>query len=467
MPPILALILWFILLVALFRFDPAKDRNASLALWVPVIWMFLLGSRNASQFFTGDIGFSAQAFEEGNPFDRAVDLLLILTSLGILFSRSFKWGTFFTRNWALTACLVFSLLSVCWSDFPFIAFKRWFRDLESYFAVFIILSDPRPVEASRTVLRRVCYLLVPLSVVLDKYFPNLSKSYDAWSGIGHFSGVATSKNMLGLLCLISALFFFWDTVTEWHDRRRKITQRRLIVNLAFLAMTLWLLHTAQSTTSTVCFGIGCAVICSFHSKILRRHPKFLKALVPAGFLLYIVLNFGLGLNGSLAEAVGKDPTLTDRTKIWAFLLGMHTNPIIGTGYQSFWLGPRLEWFWNNAQLGHLNEAHNGYLEMYLEQGTVGLVLLLVFLFSSYRGLLRRTGEAANFAIFTIAVEMVLLFYNMSEAAFAGGLLFTVFLLGGISLPQRAKSRVQKLGSAAERMPANGFTNVAVETPHVR
>jgi hypothetical protein len=65
------------------------------------------------------------------------------------------------------------------------------------------------------------------------------------------------------------------------------------------------------------------------------------------------------------------------------------------------------------------------------------------------------------------VEMVLLFYNMSEAAFAGGLLFTVFLLGGISLPQRAKSRVQKLGSAAERMPANGFTNVAVETPHVR
>ncbi len=47
---------------------------------------------------------------------------------------------------------------------------------------------------------------------------------------------------------------------------------------------------------------------------------------------------------------------------------MKTNPLLGTGYESFWLGPRLQWFWQHAGLGHINEAHNGYLEVYLNLG---------------------------------------------------------------------------------------------------
>jgi transposase len=34
-----------------------------------------------------------------------------------------------------------------------------------------------------------------------------------------------------------------------------------------------------------------------------------------------------------------------------------------SGYESFWLGPRLLWVWEQA--GGVNEAHNGYLEVYL------------------------------------------------------------------------------------------------------
>lgn len=56
MPPSLALFLWFILLVALLRFDPAKDSGTSLALWVPVTWMFILGTRLPSQWLGGQVG---------------------------------------------------------------------------------------------------------------------------------------------------------------------------------------------------------------------------------------------------------------------------------------------------------------------------------------------------------------------------------------------------------------------------
>ena len=118
MPPSLALLLWLIFLLALLRFDPAKDPETSLALWVPVIWMFILGTRLPSQWLGGQVGQVAQALEEGNPLDRSYLFVLILLAIGILMSRSFKWGDFFARNIALMAFLSFALVSVCLVRLP-------------------------------------------------------------------------------------------------------------------------------------------------------------------------------------------------------------------------------------------------------------------------------------------------------------------------------------------------------------
>jgi len=457
MPPFLASFVWIICLIVLLRFDPSRISRFSLALWLPVIWMFILGSRNPAQWFGGELGLSAQALEDGNPLDRTIYFVLILLAIGVLMSRSFKWSSFFTHNLVLTAYLLFALMSACWSDFSLIAFKRWFRDLGSYLMVLVVLSDPRPLEAFRAVLRRISYLLIPLSILLDKYYPQLSKQYDEWTGAGYYVGATTSKNMLGLLCLVSGLFFFWDTVTRWPERKERRTKRILLLNTAFFAITLWLMHTAQSTTSSVCLVIGCLVIGAAHSKVFRRHRGLLKALIPASFCLYLILDFVCGLNGSMAATVGKDPTLTDRTKIWAFLLSMHTNPLIGTGYQSFWMGPRLELFWNDSGLGHINEAHNGYLQVYLELGLIGLSLLVGFLVASYRGICRRLKSSSSLAVLGLALWLAIVFYNMSEAAFESGLLYTVFLIGATALPERTQESVQSAVAfndvnVAEKLP---------------
>jgi hypothetical protein len=91
MPPILALVLWSILLLGLLRFDPAKASGTSLALWVPLIWMFIVGSRLPMQWLGGQgVTMGAQSLEEGNPLDRTVFFVLILLAIGILMSRSFN-----------------------------------------------------------------------------------------------------------------------------------------------------------------------------------------------------------------------------------------------------------------------------------------------------------------------------------------------------------------------------------------
>jgi len=434
MPPSLALTIWLVLLVALLLFDPAKDPHVSVALWVPIAWMFIVASRLPSQWFDGKLGLAAGSLEEGNPLDRTIFSILIVVAMAVLVSRSFRWGEFFSRNLALTAFLLFALMSVLWSDFPFVAFKRWFRDLGSYLVILVVLSDPRPLEAVRTVLRRLGYVLIPLSILLMKYFPAIGMQYWIWTGAPMYVGPTTSKNMLGVVCLVNGLYFFWDTVARWPDRKTRRTKQILAVNVAFLSMTLWVLYLADSATSRVCLAIGCLVILAAHSRFRERHPGFLKFLVPGCFCLYVILAFGFGLNGELASTVGRNSSLTDRTFLWRVLLNMKTNPLIGTGYESFWLGPRLELVWKQFG-GGINEAHNGYLEVYLNLGLIGLLLIGGFLIASYRIICRRLRPFCDLASLSMALWAALVFYNMTEASFKIHLMWVTFLLGAMAIPE--------------------------------
>ena len=325
---------------------------------------------------------------------------------------------------------MFALMSVLWSDFPFVAFKRWFRDLGNYLMILVVLSDPRQLEAVGTLLRRLSYLLLPLNILLIKYYPDIGMQYDYWTGAKMFVGATTGKNLLGVLSLISGLFFFWDTVTRWSKRKDKQTKRILMVNFAFMWMALWLLGDADSATSRVCLAIGCVIILAAQSKFTQRHPGVLKTLIPACLGLYLILAYAFDINGSLAGAVGRDATLTGRTVIWDAVLRTHTNPIVGTGYESFWLGPRLEQVWELA--GHVTEAHNGYLEIYLHLGLIGVFLLCAFLTASYWTICRRFKPFSNFASLSLALWTINLLYNMTEAAaFKGQPMWVIFLLGAV------------------------------------
>ena len=427
MPSQVALLLWMILLLALLRFDPAKAPGTSTALWVPLIWLFITATRLPSQWLGGSTGSAAQAFEDGNPLDRAVFTTLILLAIVILVLRAFNWGSFFARNISLVVLLIFALISVVWSDFAFVAFKRWFRDLGNYLVILVVMSDLYPLEAANTVLRRLGYVLISLSVLLVKYFPEIGMQYSYWTGAAMFVGPTTGKNMLGVLCLVSGIFFFWDLMTRWHDRKDRATRRILMVNVAFIGMTLWLLTLAGSATSSLCLTVGCLVIVAAKTNTFQRHPGFLKFMIRTTFCIYLVLAFGFDINGELAGSVGRDPSLTGRSNIWAAVLSTHTNPIIGTGYESFWLGPRLEHVWKLA--GQVNEAHNGYLEIYLNLGLIGDFLLVAFMLASYRTICKRLSPSFSLGSLALALWMVMLFYNMTEsAAFKGQYIWVIFIL---------------------------------------
>ena len=380
--------------------------------------------------------------------DRIVYTTLIFLAFAVLATRGFNWARFFRANVVLTAFLAYALMSVAWSDFPFISFKRWFRDLGLYVVILVVLSDPKPFEAIGTLHRRLYYLLIPLCILLNKYFPWIAREFDPWTGKGYYMGATTSKNMLGVLCLASGMFFFWDTLIRWKDRKDRRTQRILAVNAAFLAMTLWLMSEAGSATSNVTLVLGCLVIAVAHSATFNRRPMLLAVMIPTGVALYLLLEFGFGINmiGTLAQFVGRSPDLTGRTNIWRVVLDTNTNPLIGVGYESFWLGPRLLWVWERA--GGVTEAHNGYLEIYLELGMIGLFLLVAFLIAGYQTLYRRFRAGSSLATLGLAVWTVLLFYNATESGFSPQLMWVIYLLGVITVPGRSERSLVRFPSGA-------------------
>jgi exopolysaccharide production protein ExoQ len=440
MPPSLALWIWVVLLVALFWFDPAKRPKTSAALWVPLIWFFFLGSRSPAMWLGLSSSGGMQALEEGSPLDRTIFSLLTVACFAILVARSFQWRKFVAQNLALVSFLTFCLLSVAWSDFPLATFKKWFRDAGIYMAVLVILSDPDRIQAMRTVLRRTCYLLIPLSIILVKYYPGLGKSFSDWGG-QEYTGVSTSKNMLGALCLVSGIFFLWDTITNWCDRKKNSVRKLIIVNIAFIGMTLWLLNLSDSKTSTICLFLGCSMIAAAHCSFGRRHIGWVKALAPATFVFYLILTIGFGMGAQLSESVGRSGDMSDRTRIWDATLSVPINPLLGTGYQSFWISPRrVEQVWARLGGDDVLEAHNGYLETYLELGLVGLFLLCTFLIATYRKICKQLKPVTPLGSLSLGLWTLLLFYNVSEASFEPALLLVTFLLATISVPERALDR---------------------------
>lgn len=455
MHPYFALSLWLILVTWLVLSDPARDGKVSAALWIPLTWLFIVGTRLPSQWL-GGVGNSenaAAAIEDGNPVDRTIYLLLMTTAVVVLLRRRVQWREVLWNNLAVVALLGYSLLSVLWSELPLVAFKKWFRDLGVYLTILIVLSDSEPRRALRVVLRRLCYLIIPLSILLVKYFPELARDYDPWSGAASFIGATTSKNMLGVACLMSGIFFFWETARIWSKRRHARTKSLIALNLAFLAMTLWLLNLSNSATSRLCAAIGFCVIL-----LAEFRPALLRAGLPILIGTYVFVEFVLGIDirSTVASSVGRDPSLTGRTQIWEVVLGAVTNPILGTGYETFWLGPRLLEVWRKTGIVGLNNAHNGYLELYLNLGLVGLGVLSWILIDKYRVASKRLSGGDEISSLCLCFWTIVVFYNFTEAAFKSQLLFFVFLLGSIVVtangPQSGKAPDDRLGGRKRAVP---------------
>jgi len=195
-------------------------------------------------------------------------------------------------------------------------------------------------------------------------------------------------------------------------------------------------------TSLSCFGLASIVMVMASTRWVERRPGTLFLLVAgaAGVALFALF---LDTGGSMLQSLGRNSTLTGRTQIWAAVLAQHINPVLGTGFESFWMGNRLQSVWSLSQVG-IEEAHNGYLELYLNLGWVGLMLLAVLIVSGYRhamSLFQRDAASGRLRVAFLTAGMI---YSCTEAGFRMmSPVWIGFLLAILSVPGSANNSVQR------------------------
>ena len=405
----------------LFLLDAKRREGISPAVWSVVAWVTLLGSRPVSTWFSlgGGEG-SAEAYDEGNPFERSVYFVLIFHGLYVLARRGVRLRDVVAANGWLFVFFAYWGLSILWADDSFVGFKRWIKDLGNIVMVLVVLTDGKPLEAMKAVFVRSASLLLPVSVLFIRFFPEFGRTYHVWTGEMMYTGVTTHKNSLGVLVLVSLMFLVWDFTNRptADGLSRPRSRSSQLGELSLILMGGWLLIKAGSATASGCCVVGLTLMFLLSWKALRDHVATIEFVAVAGTILLWPTGLAQGiLDFFIVDILGRDLTLTSRTDVWPMLLGKVDNPLVGSGFNSFWTGDRLADVY--GQLGII-QAHNGYLETYLNGGLVGVALLVLLLISVIRKANKQLAGGSAMANLGFAMILVNVVYNFTEASFNKG-----------------------------------------------
>jgi exopolysaccharide production protein ExoQ len=416
MPPSIAAAIFAIGILVLFVLDRQPSVRTSVALWIPVIWVLINGSRPISLWMqSGRVVDSPSAILDGSPLDALVYGILIAASIFVIAARRQQVGALLRANGPVLVFFLYCGISVLWSDFPFVAFKRWTKSVGELIVVLTVLTEPEPVAAIGRLVKRAGLLLLPISILLIKYYPMLGRGYSQWDGTLFNVGVATNKNLLGMICLILGLGALWRFLKLYRSEKSSSRTRQMLAQGVVMGIAIWLLWEANSVTSFSCFAMagGLMVVTSFSA--FARKRTIIHILVIAMIAVTIsALFFQVG--GGVLEGMGRNSTLTGRTEIWRLVLSIAGNPLIGTGFESFWLGDRLNKVWDIYWF-HLNEAHNGYLEVFLNLGWIGITLLAVMMMTGYRNIISSFQQNPEEAGLRLAYFITATIYSFTEAGF--------------------------------------------------
>jgi exopolysaccharide production protein ExoQ len=447
-----ASLIYYCGIAGLFFLNRDKSIRTSKALWLPVLYLWVIESRPIS-FWLGNsssVVLSAQAQLDGSPMDAAFFGILLVIGIVVLAHRGDRARKLLGASWPVLAYFAFCLLSVLWSNFPGIAFKRWIKASGDLVMILVVLTDEQPSGALIRLYSRTGFILLPMSLLWMKYYPALGRQFDPWTGQAEYIGVSYNKNIVGLTVFTILLGTIWRLVELLrYDKKFPCRRRILIAQAALLAIGIYLLSMADSDTSTISLCLGAGLMLATCLKFVRRNPAAVHVLVVtlAVAVSFLMLNGG---DASMAHAVGRKANLTGRTSIWAGVIPLCPNPVIGAGFESFWLNSSVHTkLWEEMPGLPLNESHDGYIEAYVELGWVGVCLIALIVFEGYRRSVAAFRRDPVWGGLLIAYILSATVYNVTEAGFRMMNPMWIFLLlavvgsGGVvsgALPEAAKPK---------------------------
>lgn len=295
------------------------------------------------------------------------------------------------RNAWIPALLIVVLLSTLWSPDPGLTLRRAVAiTLGALYGYYLAIRF-----SMKQVLQLLAFALAGgllLSVLFIVLLPSYGIYEDIFRG-ATWRGVFLHKQPLGRAAALGLIVFL---ALRLHRRHR-------IVTIGMASLAAFLVIGSASSTALLASALPAAVALAV--PLCRRlgGQGSVGLLLVAAALVVGTLVLGRGLtasdltNGTLS-ALGKDSTLTERTTVWNELeSAVAEKPLLGYGVSGFWRG------WEGAGSSEVwrqvawrpVHAHNGYLDLVLELGFVGLVIFLLGLIVVMRQVLTFGTSGSN------------------------------------------------------------------------
>ncbi|GGL07523.1 MULTISPECIES: O-antigen ligase family protein [Caulobacter] len=212
-------------------------------------------------------------------------------------------------------------------------------------------------------------LLAAAGLLAAVAYPKMGVQHDI--NAGDWRGLWYEKNQMGAMMVYGALAAMAALLAG--SPRRKQMVFTIVLCAAMLLMS-------KSKTSLLALMIG---LCgSMLLAAMRRGPATAVIVVWLGVTVAVTAAMVMWLAPELLfKALGKDPSLTGRTDIWAALLRQSAkHPLTGFGYGVFWTLDSVPANWIRKETGWLvPSAHNGWLDILAQLGWIGVGLCALVL----------------------------------------------------------------------------------------
>ncbi len=360
---------------------------------------------------------------EGGSFLSQVTLLSIYGStIGLLLMRGMpSWfGKLIVKTAPLLLLTFYAVISASWSDAPAVTIRRGIALLLTMmFAYYVVTRFSAREFLNILALAFAVFMVIGVMAIAvpgEGITPG-GPYAGAWQG---FTG---NKNEFGrTLGLMGALMLVCRGVGVELIRKH---------GLAMVAFAFLLLILAKSKTPLVA---ATAAVCGCIALRLVLHGRmgdvYVSAFVRAFLVVFglifgaLMLVYGLPI---ILELLGRDPTLSGRTKLWEYAIGIGSeHPWRGAGYRSFWIDSNTLYFfeyfsWRKNSDGTKSDnfagpshGHSGYLDLWLELGFIGWGLFLLIVATALRRLTLcyRTGGRME-ATFHATVLSFILIYSVT------------------------------------------------------
>ena len=192
---------------------------------------------------------------------------------------------------------------------------------------------------------------------------------------GPIEGIVANRNLLGFAALLAVIVFAVQL-------RARTVKRGW--GIAWLVLAGVMLVLTRSATVTIA-GVVVVVVLLFalwtrRVGPTRRRPVYLTAAA----LAVVGVVSSVTLSPLVLTLFGKSDDLTGRFDIWNSVIGLASErPIFGWGWVSYW-APWVEPFKDLAVRNGVTylQAHNAWLDVWLQVGIVGLLLFAALVFST-------------------------------------------------------------------------------------